>query len=858
MCLVGVIPGPTKPSTSQINHFLALVVDDFLEFWQPGVFYSRTSRMPKGRLALAALVPLICDLLAARQLSGLGPHNHTYTLCSLCHILQGDIEETDMDHFQPRDPDAHRVAALAWRDAESTLEREELFRQNGIRYSELLRLPYWNPVLYVVVDSMHNLYLGLLQHHIRNIWGINVKSDDGEAAGSIASRVLRPSDGDMDKGLDALLYGSKEALLRCKKAVLYHLCADRDLRLAGTSAQLVRNLLLWRRKEGLPVERSLHEDATSASTARAPPRAPLATSAHPSSIVHISRTSTGVPSGSSVFNQPLDIPAPPSASAPRSTRDPSEHHSSVFGPPMGNLGPGQVVPLPVSGAGSIISALETRIADGERALWASAAIGRTTLDSFIEDRERMELPSWINAAPAAFGTTQHGKLSADQWRTVAAVNLPITLIRTWGNVMDDLAQAFEGTTDDWDDLRMRMLCNFLDLVDAVETIGQLQIDDREIEHAEGKFVDYLEGLKALYKHAKFRPNHHLALHLGVFARLFGPVHAWRVFAFERLNYMYQTVNSSKIFGDMETAFLLSSCRAANFRPLLRSAPVMATMQEFVALHNKLSGEERRGMRFDDIFRSLGVDHPRGDPGPRSQRVTLDDAMVVALRNRLNLEIGQDFYTDAQRNRTRTPQVVLSREAIVCTRVAVAGVFYKTSARSRGDSHVICSHAPQSPSTAKYPARIEHIILFDRRLPEGGHIEETFLFVKRLLPLSATDSRYDPFRRFPRVGGYLCYDRYAHDLQAVRPTDLVCHFAKTRMDHLEVKERIVSDGQTHLRVHRFEHPCTHVLPLDRVSQGHIHEGEGCTERMFSCYTASTISRHRARTKTMMDKASHVLP
>ena len=49
----------------------------------------------------------------------------------------------------------------------------------------------------------------------------------------------------------------------------------------------------------------------------------------------------------------------------------------------------------------------------------------------------MELPSWLNAAPAAFGTTQHGKLSADQWRTVGTLNLPITLIRTWGAEVSD-------------------------------------------------------------------------------------------------------------------------------------------------------------------------------------------------------------------------------------------------------------------------------------------------------------------------------------------------------------------------------------------------------------------------------------
>ena len=113
----------------------------------------------------------------------------------------------------------------------------------------------------------------------------------------------------------------------------------------------------------------------------------------------------------------------------------------------------------------------------------------------------MELPSWLNAAPAAFGTTQHGKLSADQWRTVGTLNLPITLIRRWGvEVLDEAAPrshphldppppilADDRPEDNDQDMprhesfRLKMLRNFLDLVDAVETIGLLEITEEEIE-----------------------------------------------------------------------------------------------------------------------------------------------------------------------------------------------------------------------------------------------------------------------------------------------------------------------------------------------------------------------------------------
>ena len=244
MYLVGVIPGPLKPSTEQINHFIALLVDELLVFWSSGVYYKRTAMHSSGRRSRAAMIPLVCDLLGARQVAGLGQHNHTYMLCTCCHIAQDGIE--DFTTFQPRDLHAHIAAAIAWRDAESTYEREELFSRSGIRWSELLRLSYWNPILYVVVDSMHNLYLGLLQRHIRDIWGVSASLADGDASGQNTTKAPpRPSLSVMSFGLNCLLHGSDAQLAACAKPVLYHLCVDHDLRRAGTARMLLKHLTTW-------------------------------------------------------------------------------------------------------------------------------------------------------------------------------------------------------------------------------------------------------------------------------------------------------------------------------------------------------------------------------------------------------------------------------------------------------------------------------------------------------------------------------------------------------------------------------------------------------------------------------------
>ena len=51
--------------------------------------------------------------------------------------------------------DAH----MAHKDAHMAANHIELERQYGVRYTELLRLPYFDVVEYHVVDPMHNLLL---------------------------------------------------------------------------------------------------------------------------------------------------------------------------------------------------------------------------------------------------------------------------------------------------------------------------------------------------------------------------------------------------------------------------------------------------------------------------------------------------------------------------------------------------------------------------------------------------------------------------------------------------------------------------------------------------------------------------
>lgn len=175
MFLAGVIPGPHEPLLSEISHYLAPLVEEFLLLWDPGVRFSRTASAPHGRLARAAIATVICDLPAARKVAGLVGHTSRDFFCSLCECPKWSIGQVNMC-FKRRDPAVLREQALAWRDADSSERKEQITKDYGVRWSELWRLPYWDPTKQLVVDPMHCLLLGLVHNHFANIFPLTFKA----------------------------------------------------------------------------------------------------------------------------------------------------------------------------------------------------------------------------------------------------------------------------------------------------------------------------------------------------------------------------------------------------------------------------------------------------------------------------------------------------------------------------------------------------------------------------------------------------------------------------------------------------------------------------------------------------------
>jgi hypothetical protein len=71
-----------------------------------------------------------------------------------------------------RDKQAYKAMAEEWLAAPSKIKRDLVFKRTGVRWSELLRLPYWDPTRSIVVDGMHSLFLNLVKYHVEQVVGL--------------------------------------------------------------------------------------------------------------------------------------------------------------------------------------------------------------------------------------------------------------------------------------------------------------------------------------------------------------------------------------------------------------------------------------------------------------------------------------------------------------------------------------------------------------------------------------------------------------------------------------------------------------------------------------------------------------
>ncbi|EXX58570.1 hypothetical protein RirG_196780 [Rhizophagus irregularis DAOM 197198w] len=195
MLTLGLLPGPNKVRLHKINHYLSPIVDELLEFWN-GIEIPAAGR--KIRLAL------ICcsnDIPAARKLCG---HISASVSCHRCYKRANSISNKlnfggfdDMSEwFVERNLLKHRQDAENWRLCKSEEERKRHVSLTSVRWTELLRLPYFNPIRHLIIDPMHCLFLEIAHWIIKKLWidGNKITKHDLELMEKRAKIIKIPAD----------------------------------------------------------------------------------------------------------------------------------------------------------------------------------------------------------------------------------------------------------------------------------------------------------------------------------------------------------------------------------------------------------------------------------------------------------------------------------------------------------------------------------------------------------------------------------------------------------------------------------------------------------------------------------------
>ena len=174
--LVGVIPGPKEPKKT-INSYLTPLVLELQEAWTNGFnFIDAQNRTVCVKLCVSCVT---CDIPASKKVSGFLSHNAALG-CNKC-LKKFDVrfgQRTNFSgynrenwHLCSKEQHNNGLEKIRMEYTKTGLQSAE--SKYGIRYSVLMSLPYYDPVRFTAIDTMHNLLLGTAKHAF-DVW---VQSD---------------------------------------------------------------------------------------------------------------------------------------------------------------------------------------------------------------------------------------------------------------------------------------------------------------------------------------------------------------------------------------------------------------------------------------------------------------------------------------------------------------------------------------------------------------------------------------------------------------------------------------------------------------------------------------------------------
>src|SRR6266480_3594473 len=200
MLILALLPGSDEVKLHKINHYLVPIVDELLEFWN-GFDLPPSENHSEGKKIHLAVICCANDIPAARKLCG---HISALAGCHRCYkranivgrkLNYGEFDDMS-EWFQDWDLKEHHTNAEAWWHCKSKDERRNHVSTTLVRWSEMLRLPYFNPIRHLIVDPMHCLFLGIARWIIKRLWidGGKITKTDLELMEKRAKEIKLPAD----------------------------------------------------------------------------------------------------------------------------------------------------------------------------------------------------------------------------------------------------------------------------------------------------------------------------------------------------------------------------------------------------------------------------------------------------------------------------------------------------------------------------------------------------------------------------------------------------------------------------------------------------------------------------------------
>ena len=189
--LIAIIPGPKEPKLS-INSYLQPMIDELQSAYSRGLQVST----PQGtditiRLAVSCVS---CDIPATRKLCGFLSHAARLG-CNKCYKEFDNSSVPEFDRsWNLRTCDQHlsHCEEILLQVTKSGIE--EMESKYGVRYCSLLQLPYYDPIKFVAIDIMHNVYLGTGKHAFQTWIELGlISNEDLEEIDIMVKKFVIPS-----------------------------------------------------------------------------------------------------------------------------------------------------------------------------------------------------------------------------------------------------------------------------------------------------------------------------------------------------------------------------------------------------------------------------------------------------------------------------------------------------------------------------------------------------------------------------------------------------------------------------------------------------------------------------------------